>query len=170
MKRFGLPKCPYCGLRVGPVRTWSLKKQGEYRCIRCGGISNIVLRRGVAYLAAAAILVSIGIFVFYRFLAGEITLRGMFLMAAPYAVFFVLSLFLVKLQRPIFRNTRGKKVGIPEITPIYPEKEAAGGNNAPDADGWTDLNGVAGTRAPRAQDARGNDQNPRRSGGGEGYF
>ena len=76
MKRFGLPACPYCGLKIGPVRTWILKSQGEYQCIRCGGISNIVLHPAVSFLAAAAILISILIFMFFRFLVGEITLES----------------------------------------------------------------------------------------------
>ena len=43
MQYFGVPRCPYCKKRVNLIRTWSLKRQGEYRCPRCGGISNIFL-------------------------------------------------------------------------------------------------------------------------------
>ena len=104
MKRFGLPACPYCGLKIGPVRTWILKSQGEYQCIRCGGISNIVLHPAVSFLAAAAILISILIFMFFRFLVGEITLESIGYMMIPYVIFFLISVFMVKLKRPIVRS------------------------------------------------------------------
>lgn len=104
MKKFGLPVCPYCGLKIGPVRTWILKSQGEYKCIRCGGISNITLHPAVSFLAAAAIIISIIIFIFFRFLVGEITLESIGYMMIPYVLFFLLSVFMVKLKRPIVRN------------------------------------------------------------------
>ena len=37
MQYFGVPICPYCKKRVNLIRTWSLKRQGEYKCPRCGG-------------------------------------------------------------------------------------------------------------------------------------
>ena len=77
------PICPYCGKKVNIFRTWSLKLQGEYRCIHCKGISNIVLDPGVSILAAIAIILSIGIFLFYRFIFQEITLHCILFMAIP---------------------------------------------------------------------------------------
>ncbi len=116
MKNFGLPTCPYCGLKVGPLRTWILKSRGEYKCIRCGGISNIILRPAVSYLAAAAILISILIFVVFRFIIGKITLESILYMLIPYAVFFLAALFMVELKRPIIRKRvpypqQGKRPG-----------------------------------------------------------
>ena len=43
MQYFGIPTCPYCRKRVNLIRTWKLKREGEYKCPRCGGISNVYL-------------------------------------------------------------------------------------------------------------------------------
>lgn len=104
MSKFGRPVCPYCGKKVNLVRTWTLKLEGEYRCPKCGGISNVVLAPAVTVLAAAAIFVSILVFVFYRFLLGSLTLKGILFMLLPYVLFYLLSLFLVHLRRPISRD------------------------------------------------------------------
>lgn len=104
MSKFGRPVCPYCGKKVNPLRTWTLKLEGEYRCPKCGGISNVVLAPAVTILAAIAIFVSILVFIFYRFLLGSLTFRGILFMLIPYIVFYLLSLFLVRLRRPISRD------------------------------------------------------------------
>ena len=38
MQYFGIPTCPYCKKHVNLVRTWRLKREGEYKCPRCGGV------------------------------------------------------------------------------------------------------------------------------------
>ena len=38
MQYFGIPTCPYCKKHVNLVRTWRLKREGEYKCPRCGGL------------------------------------------------------------------------------------------------------------------------------------
>ncbi len=104
MSKFGRPVCPYCGKKVNLLRTWTLKLEGEYRCPKCAGISNVVLAPAVTILAAVAIFVSILVFIFYRFLLGSLTLRGILLMLIPYVLFYILSLFLVRLHRSITRD------------------------------------------------------------------
>lgn len=104
MRKFRRPTCPYCGRKVNPIRTWKLKLEGEYKCIGCHGISNIVLDPMVTIFASIAIVLSILIFLFYYFLVGEITLNGILFMILPYVLFFFISLFLVRLKRPIVRN------------------------------------------------------------------
>ena len=55
MQYFGIPTCPYCKKHVNLVRTWRLKREGEYKCPRCGGISNIYLSPLVYVFAVLAI-------------------------------------------------------------------------------------------------------------------
>ena len=59
MQYFGVPTCPYCKKRVNLIRTWSLKRQGEYRCPRCGGISNIYLSPLVYVFALVAVFAGV---------------------------------------------------------------------------------------------------------------
>ena len=54
MQYFGIPTCPYCKKHVNLVRTWRLKREGEYKCPRCGGISNIYLSPLVYVFAVLA--------------------------------------------------------------------------------------------------------------------
>ena len=74
MQYFGVPKCPYCKKRVNFIRTWSLKRQGEYQCPRCGGISNIYLSPLVYVFALVAVFAGVAIYFFHKFILDDITL------------------------------------------------------------------------------------------------
>lgn len=99
-----LPICPYCGKKVGFTKAWYLKKEGEYRCPECGGYSNILLDPLSPLLGTLAILCSILIFLLVRFLAGGISFWGILLMLFPYLLFFLFSVFLIRLRKPVFRK------------------------------------------------------------------
>ena len=62
MQYFGIPTCPYCKKHVNLVRTWRLKREGEYKCPRCGGISNIYLSPLVYVFAVLAICAGVCIY------------------------------------------------------------------------------------------------------------
>ena len=69
MQYFGVPKCPYCKKRVNFIRTWSLKRQGEYQCPRCGGISNIFLSPLVYVFALLAVFSGAAVYFFHKFIS-----------------------------------------------------------------------------------------------------
>lgn len=104
MKRFRKPRCPYCGEKIGLAKTWALKTQGEYLCPKCGGISNIVLDRLLCLFAFLAILVSAVFFIlgFLGFLTLDIWL--LLLVLLPFLLFYLISVFLVRLQKPAVRK------------------------------------------------------------------
>ena len=52
------------------VRTWRLKREGEYKCPRCGGISNIYLSPLVYVFAVLAICAGVCIYFFHKFVFG----------------------------------------------------------------------------------------------------
>ena len=66
MRYFGVPTCPYCKKRVNLIRTWRLKREGEYKCPRCGGISNIYLSPLVYVFSVLAICAGICIYFFHN--------------------------------------------------------------------------------------------------------
>lgn len=107
MQYFGVPKCPYCKKRVNVIRTWSLKKQGEYKCPRCGGISNIYLSPLIYVFAVIAIFVGVALFFFHRFVLNDIGIKTGIQIVIPFAIFFFLSLFMVYLKKPVIN--RGNK-------------------------------------------------------------
>ena len=78
MQYFGVPRCPYCKKRVNLIRTWSLKRQGEYQCPRCGGISNVFLSPLIYVLALLAVFSSGAIYFFHKFVLDDVDLTPAF--------------------------------------------------------------------------------------------
>ena len=104
MRYFGIPTCPYCKKRVNLIRTWSLKRQGEYRCPRCGGIANIYLSPLVFVFALIAVFAGVAIYFFHKFILDDIALDTCLQVVVPFALFFLLSLFMVYLEKPVIKK------------------------------------------------------------------
>ncbi len=111
MKLFGIPTCPYCRKRVNIFRAWSLKKHGEYRCPRCKGISNIYLSPLTYVFAFIAIAAGFLVYFFAKFISDSIGLMTVFEVFAPFAVFFLLTPFLVYFKKPVIRRVRKTQDG-----------------------------------------------------------
>lgn len=104
MHYIGVPTCPYCRKRVNLIRTWSLKRQGEYQCPRCGGISNIFLSPLVYVLAMLAVFSGGAMYFFHKFVLDDVTLETAIYVFVPFAAFFLFSLFLVYLEKPVIKK------------------------------------------------------------------
>lgn len=104
MHYFGVPTCPYCKKRVNIIRTWSLKRQGEYQCPRCGGISNIFLSPLVYVLALLAVFSGGAMYFFHKFVLDDISMKTAIYVFVPFAAFFLLSLFTVYLEKPVIKK------------------------------------------------------------------
>ena len=114
MRYFGIPTCPYCKKRVNLIRTWSLKKQGEYRCPRCGGISNIFLSPLVYVLAVLAVFLSGAIYFFHKFLLNDLKVSTVEQVILPFIGFFLLSLFMVYLEKPVIKRKTVRRAAAQE--------------------------------------------------------
>lgn len=104
MHYFGIPTCPYCKKRVNIIRTWSLKRQGEYQCPRCGGISNIFLSPLIHVFAILAIFSGGALYFFHKFILDDVTLKTAVQILIPFAVFYLISLFMVYLVKPVIKK------------------------------------------------------------------
>ena len=104
MKYFGVASCPYCKKRVNLLRTWSLKRQGEYQCPRCNGISNIFLSPLIYVFALLAVFSGGAAYFFHKFILDDISLSTVGQVLLPFAVFFLLSLFMVHLEKPVIKK------------------------------------------------------------------
>lgn len=104
MQYFGVPTCPYCKKRVNLIRTWSLKKQGEFQCPRCGGISNIHLSPLVYVAALLALFAGGAVYFFHKFVLDDIGLETALQVFLPFAIFFFLSIFFVYLAKPVIKK------------------------------------------------------------------
>lgn len=118
MKYIGVPRCPYCKKRVSIIRTWRLKREGEYRCPRCSGISNIYLSPLIYVFALVAIFAGGALYFFHKFILDDIEPMTALEVFIPFAVFFFISLFMVYLEKPMMKKVakgaKNKKTsGIP---------------------------------------------------------
>jgi len=105
MRKFRSPACPYCGKKVNPLLSWSLKKQGEYQCSKCRGTSNVILDPTVSLFGVSAIFLSVIFLLVFKFFVGEVNLLCVVLMILPFLIFNILALFLIRLKKPVFRKT-----------------------------------------------------------------
>ncbi|MBP3704915.1 MAG: hypothetical protein J6I98_05195 [Clostridia bacterium] len=142
MQYFGIPTCPYCRKRVNLIRTWSLKREGEYKCPRCGGISNIYLSPLVYVFSVLAICAGVCIYFFHKFVLDDIELFTCLYIFIPFGIFYLLSLFTVYLKRPVIKRVprpaekdryRDQQFGAPgELFEQQPAKKLRPDVNFPD--------------------------------------
>ncbi len=104
MKKFRLPRCPYCGKKLNPLYSWYLKNQGEYLCPKCGGISNVILDSAVYILGNGAVILALIGFLVTRISGNVFDLTVLLWLVLPFFVFSVLCSFLVRLKKPILRK------------------------------------------------------------------
>ena len=109
MKYFGISKCPYCGKRVNLVRIWSLRRQGEYKCPRCSGISNVFLSPLIHVAAILTIFASGVLYFFHKFVLNKLEITTVITVFLPFLIFYVLSLFMVYLEKPVLKKRTPKK-------------------------------------------------------------
>jgi NAD-dependent protein deacetylases, SIR2 family len=125
MQIFKLAQCPYCGRKIGLLKCWILKTQGEYRCPKCGGYSNIVLHPALVFFGMISVLISAAVFLVQILLIREFSLTVLFLVFLPFLLFFLSSPFLVRFKKPVtHRRPPEDGRGGPRIEP--PETQNGG--------------------------------------------
>ena len=108
MKSFKRPECPYCGKKVDFITAWMLRRRGEYLCSRCRGVSNVKMDMKTPYFAAGAILTTLILYFIIYFLFNSQSLAGLWWVLLPIFLFYIASLFLVRLQKPIIKKVPKK--------------------------------------------------------------
>ena len=131
MKYFGVASCPYCKKRVNLLRTWSLKRQGEYQCPRCNGISNIFLSPLIYVFALLAVFSGGAVYFFHKFILDDISLSTVWQVLLPFAVFFLLSLFMVNLEKPVIKKMTKAEIARKQRKERNQEQRRAGQSPVP---------------------------------------
>ena len=108
MKFFQLPSCPYCNKKMNIIATWALRREGEFRCPRCRGVSNIMIDVKLAFLALAAVILSGLLFVILRIVSKIETIGILILCISPILIFYILSVFFIRLKKPVMKKKRRK--------------------------------------------------------------
>lgn len=106
MKLFERTRCPYCNKKVNLFTTWALRREGEFHCPRCQGISNIVLDMRLSYISVGAAATSAVFFLIIRFLFSVEKLSALFFILIPIFIFYILSLFMVRLKKPVKKKKK----------------------------------------------------------------
>ena len=131
MKLFQLPSCPYCNKKMNIIASWAIRREGEFRCPRCRGVSNIMLDIKLAFIAVASVLLSALLFVILRFVCEKESLGTLILCLLPILIFYILSVFFVRLKKPVMKKKRRR-------VPKQPEREAVRE--------WADTNEIESTK------------------------
>ena len=112
MQYFGIPTCPYCKKHINLVRTWRLKREGEYKCRAAAVFPHLSFSARVCVLPcwpsapACASISSINSF----WMTSSCSLACKFSSRLRFSSF--LSLFTVYLKRPVIRRVqRGPATG-----------------------------------------------------------
>lgn len=106
-KKWTLPKCPYCGKKLGFWEAWLLRTKGEYTCSGCGQPSNVKFDRITYSMAALASVLGLGILLVYSLLKPRESLWGILLVALPFVLFLFFSPWWMHLERfqPVARRS-----------------------------------------------------------------
>lgn len=104
MSIIGIPRCPHCKKGINVFRIWGLKKDGEYLCPNCKQISNIYHSPLIYIAAFIAIVSSFFIYYFSKIIFENVGLKTVLYVFIPYMGFYILSLFLIYLKKPIVRK------------------------------------------------------------------
>ena len=131
MKFFQLPSCPYCNKKMNIIATWAIRREGEFRCPRCRGVSNIMLDIKLALIAVASVVLSALLFVILRIISQNESIGILILCISPILIFYISSVFFVRLRKPVMKKKRRRVSKQPERETI---KE------------WADTNEIESTK------------------------
>lgn len=104
MKLFRKAECPYCGRKIGLLSAWLLKTQGEFQCPKCGGYSNITVDGISVLFALLAVFFSCAIFIIHLLFIKTFSIPVCCLLFLPFFLFFLSSVFLVRLRKPVAKR------------------------------------------------------------------
>ncbi len=85
--------------------TWLIRREGEFRCPRCGGISNIILDAKLSILGVVAVFTTLILFFVYRYVKNDERPEMLLWLLLPIVLFYLLSFFMIRLRR----NTRKRR-------------------------------------------------------------
>lgn len=96
---FHIPRCPYCGKKLSYLSAWAVKTQGEYRCKKCGACSDVVLGQGLYVMSLLMTSAGAVCFLLAFLKIQELNLFSVLMVVIPFALFFLLSVFFVRLRK-----------------------------------------------------------------------
>lgn len=126
MKSFHIPRCPYCGKKLNYLSAWAVKTQGEYRCKKCGGYSDVVLGQGLYALSLLTTAAGAVCFLLAFLKIQELNFFSVLMVVIPFALFFTLSVFFVRLRK--IEGGAEPPKGVPRKVPQLAKRAVEPGN------------------------------------------
>ena len=71
--------------------TWLIRREGEFRCPRCGGISNIILDAKLSILGVVAVFTTLILFFVYRYVKNDERPEMLLWLLLPIVLFYLLK-------------------------------------------------------------------------------
>lgn len=99
-------RCPYCGKELNYFQAFMQRKQGEYKCKRCGRNSTVYFSGVFKFIVVVAVLISVVLVIISITPKFIQSLWGMLWVAVPFLVLYFITPFFVRLV-PIRRKKKG---------------------------------------------------------------
>lgn len=114
MKKSELPCCPYCDKPLNYIVAFTAKNQGEYTCDSCKRAATIEFPKKLYILSWICELIAVIILIILFIFTESKTIFSIFLVLAPFLVFYLLVPFFMKLKpcRQKSFNLRSPSSGI----------------------------------------------------------
>ena len=99
MKRFKLPRCPYCGRQVGFPEARMQHTQGEYRCEHCKHDVDIIYDPIIYAVAGLTAAMGVVIYLIQYFILRGDSWYGMLFVLLPFLAFYAAVPFMMHFTR-----------------------------------------------------------------------
>ena len=90
-------RCPYCGKRLNYFQAFAERKQGEYKCKRCGRSSTVYFSRTYKFLVGVVVLLAIVMVIIFTTPVFIKNLWGMLWTAVPFLILYLVTPFFLRL-------------------------------------------------------------------------
>ena len=90
-------RCPYCGKRLNYFQAFAERKQGEYKCKRCGRSSTVYFSRTYKFLVGVVVLLAIVMVIIFTTPVFIRNLWGMLWTAVPFFILYLVTPFFLRL-------------------------------------------------------------------------
>lgn len=98
MGMFYLPKCPYCGIKIGKTESFVIKNKPLYKCFNCENVSEVSLKNGAYGIIFPVQFIAVVAFIAAVLLGNSFLLFGLVFIISTYVLFYGLSPYLIVLK------------------------------------------------------------------------
>lgn len=109
-----IKKCPYCGRKITYSSALASRQRGEYRCVRCGKESKVVIDKKIFMVFAVFFVIALAIMFGWIALGNISNPFGIILVAVPFVIFTLISTKFLSFEplKKYKKSMEARKAGI----------------------------------------------------------